>query len=120
MGAAGHGSNRDLLREMAKVRARIGRLGPAMGPPRPFTQRSRRPMGEVAVAITQILENGAELATGEIQLAIERLLGDTVHPSTVKNCLARSAERADGRFQRVSRGRYRLVDAPTNQSRSSQ
>lgn len=67
-------------------------------------------MGEVAAAIVETLQSGADLTTVDIHLAVEQLLGEAVHPSTVKNCLARSANRGNGPFQRVSRGRYRLVD----------
>jgi hypothetical protein len=72
-------------------------------------------MGELAAAITHVLQSGGELAAGDIQVAVEQLLGDAVHPSTVKNCLARSARRADGPFQRVSRGRYRLTERRLDQ-----
>ena len=67
-------------------------------------------MGEVAQAITQILcDAGGDLSTVEIRLAVERLLDEPVDPSTIRNCLAKSAGRAIGPFRRVSRGRYRLV-----------
>jgi hypothetical protein len=69
-------------------------------------------MGDVAQAIAQVLrENGGELAAIEIHVAVERVLDGPVHPSTVKNCLARSAARGDGRFRRASRGRYRLASS---------
>lgn len=110
MGVAGHGSKRDLLGEIVKIRAGIGPLGPPSGPYRPSPTRHRRRVGEVSRAIAQVLaDSDDDLTTAEIRAAVERLLGEPVRPSTIKNCLARSAARGDGPFRRVSRGRYRFV-----------
>ena len=52
---------------------------------------------------------GDELRARDIRAAVEVLLREVVSPSSVKNCVAINSRGADARFERVGRGRYRLV-----------
>jgi hypothetical protein len=74
------------------------------------TRTSRR-FAEVGDAVVQVLrEAGGELRMYEVHLAVEELLGESVSRSSVKNYLAAGTDRRKTRlFERVSRGRYRLL-----------
>jgi hypothetical protein len=94
---------------MARIRPRIDRLGPdGTTGGRVQHHRLRRPWGEMTNAITAVLGSADELRGWDIQAAVEVLLGQAVSPSSVKNCLAVNSRGADGPFERVSWGRYRL------------
>jgi hypothetical protein len=107
MGLAGHDSNQDLAYRMARIRPRIDRLGPnGTGAPTRYV-RQRRPWGEMANAITTVLESVDELRGRDIHLAVTSLLGQDVSPSSVKNCLATNSRGANAPFERVAWGLYR-------------
>jgi len=53
---------------------------------------------------------GSELRVTDVHAAVEELLGEPVSRSSVKNYLAAGADHRKTRlFERVSRGRYRLL-----------
>jgi len=61
-------------------------------------------------AVVQVLrEAGSELRFIEVHERVERLLSDDVSRSSVKNYLAQGCLRQQPLFERVSRGRYRLL-----------
>lgn len=58
--------------------------------------------------MVQVLAQGCDLRTVEVQLAVEESLGEPVSRSSVKNFLASGA--TDRKRQGQPRGRYRLID----------
>jgi hypothetical protein len=74
------------------------------------TGRTRRRFAEVGDAVVQVLTDArTELRMIEIHRAVEDLLGEPVARSSVKNYLAKDCRRREPRFERVTRGRYRLL-----------
>jgi hypothetical protein len=72
--------------------------------------RKERRFAEVGDAVVKVLgEAGCELRMIEIHAAVEDLLGEPVSRSSVKNYLARGCRRRLPVFERVGRGRYRLI-----------
>lgn len=84
----------------------VARRRQAAGPTGP----SKRKFGTVGDAVVRVLaEAGSELRVMEVQLGVEQLLGGPVARSSVKNYLKRGSERRHPLFERVGRGRYRLL-----------
>jgi hypothetical protein len=70
----------------------------------------RRKFGSVSGAVIQVLDQaGSDMRVGDIRKRVERLLGGSVAASSVKHHLVRGCRRRPPLFERVSRGRYRLV-----------
>jgi hypothetical protein len=112
MGAAGHGSNHDLVDALGRVAERIGRSGISsepVSPVAPTIEPSRRGFGSITVAVATVLGSAGEMQTRDIHRAIEGLLGASVSFSSVKNCLARKSVGKAPQFERIGRGRYRLT-----------
>ena len=62
-------------------------------------------------AVTEALEASAEpMQAIAIHAAVERLLGEPVCWSSVKNCLSEGVRRKQSRFERLAHGRYRLTN----------
>jgi hypothetical protein len=59
-------------------------------------------------AVVSVLASAGELRACDIHAAVETLLNGAVSASSVKNCLATNSTGADGPFERVGYGRYRL------------
>jgi hypothetical protein len=66
--------------------------------------------GWVLAAVTEVLEAAREpMQARMIHAAVEELVGEPVSLSLVKNCLASDVGGKPPRFERVGRGRYRVV-----------
>jgi hypothetical protein len=112
MGLAGHGSNHDLADGLGRVAERIVLLGVSREPvpaAAPTIEPSRRGFGSITVAVATVLGSAGEMRVRDIHRAIEGLLGEPVSVSSVKNCLARKSVGQAPQFERIGRGRYRLV-----------
>ena len=98
-------TGKDLQIEMvlkAKNRA-LGRLAP----PEESTRGLRGyRQGAVLGAVTEALADGTPRPLDDIHAAVERLLGGSVAPATVRNTLSEYSGRVGLRFQRVRRGVY--------------
>ena len=82
--------------------------GATVGEPR---IRPRRRQGVTAEWILDILGGSPNpMGPSEIGRAIERRHGVAVDESTVRHVLSRSKQAAAGRFRKVAKGRYCLVD----------
>lgn len=80
------------------------------GPRRPSSFERMRRAGALMEVVGEVLADAREaMRMCEIHAAAEALLGQTVPRSTVKNCLANNCRGTRTRFERVGRGRYRLV-----------
>ena len=79
--------------------------------PRPSARADRRLRGGlVPKAIMRVLSESVELMRArDIHAEVENLLGQTVSPSAVKNCLASYARGDQALFVRLGRGRYRVA-----------
>lgn len=67
--------------------------------------------GWVLAAVTEVLGTADEpMRARDIQESAERLVGEPVGWSSVKDCLTRHIGGELPRFERVARGRYRLAD----------
>lgn len=74
------------------------------------TARTRRRFAEVGDAVVQVLsEARGELRMVEVHAAVEEQLGEPVSRSSVKNYLAKGAQRRRPVLERAGRGRYRLI-----------
>lgn len=74
------------------------------------TIRRRRKSPPRKDAVVKVLgEAGCELRMIEVHAAVEDLLGEPVSRSSAKNSLARGCRRRRPVFERVGRGRYRLI-----------
>ncbi len=77
--------------------------------PIPVAKTAHR-WGWVLGAVMEVLEfAGGPLRAREIHVAAEKLLGEPVAWSSVKNSLAEGVRRTPPRFERIGRGRYRLA-----------
>jgi hypothetical protein len=66
--------------------------------------------GWVLAAVTEVLKAAGEpMRARMIHAAVEKLVGEPVSWSSVKNCLASRVGGRSPRFERVGRGRYRLA-----------
>jgi len=66
--------------------------------------------GWVLMAVTKVLEAAGEpMRARKIHAAVEELVDEPVSWSSVKNCLASGVGGKSPRFERVGRGRYRVV-----------
>ncbi|HET7827441.1 MAG TPA: hypothetical protein VFK97_01065 [Candidatus Saccharimonadales bacterium] len=69
-------------------------------------------LSELREAVVQILElAGRPMRKVEVHLACEELLGRSIHPNTVKNCLHRNSRGDRAVFRKVDRGLYENVPA---------
>lgn len=74
------------------------------------TNSTRRAPGEVRDAIVAVLRNRKKPATvREIHAAVEKRLGGTVAPSSVRSYLQLGTDSSPHLFARVQRGQYRLA-----------
>jgi hypothetical protein len=109
MGFVGTYSNAEALDRVRRLLPKLEKLATARGPapsPRAMRKRERAP---VLSTVSQILaEAEAPMRAVEIYRAVERLRGEPVAWSSVKDCLASNAG-PGGRFMRIARGRYRLA-----------
>lgn len=79
--------------------------------PRP-AKRARPRSGVVKEAVIEVLASSAgPMQAIQIHAAVERLLGRPVSKDTVKSCLSDGAHGPEARFERLGRGRYRLLEA---------
>jgi hypothetical protein len=106
VGLVGHGLKPDLSSRLAKVEAKITQLSKKRVAVSAGPYRLGRPWGEIESAVTTVLGSAGELRARDVQSAVEDLLGEPVSRSSVKNCLAAGV---GTRFERMGRGRYRLV-----------
>jgi hypothetical protein len=96
----------------------LGRLAKAAGA---IQQRGDNPMNPVAreaawlrpgwvyeVVVAVLKESDQPLRPQDVIKRAERLRGHHIAPSSIRNCLRTSAERADTAVVRVDYGRYRL------------
>jgi hypothetical protein len=65
--------------------------------------------GAVLGAVTEVLADGTPRSLDDIHAAVERLLGGSVAPATVRNTLSEHSGRVGNRFGRVRRGVYERV-----------
>jgi hypothetical protein len=97
--------------QLERLTARDWQLASRSSKKRLQTSRTRRRFAQVGDAVVQVLTDaGCELRMMEIHRAVEGLLGEPVSRSSVKNYLAAGTDRRKTQlFERVSRGRYRLI-----------
>lgn len=82
----------------------------AAAKPRDRARDGKLKFGTVSGALLQVLsEADATLRFIEIHARVESLLGFPVSRSSVKQLLSAEAGRRAPRFERVARGRYRLI-----------
>ena len=109
MGLTGQGSNRDLSERLGRVRSEIQSLAAETVPGGASKERMRKPWAQVSTAIQSVLSSAGELRARDIHAAVEKVLGEDVSVSSVKNCLATHSRGTDQMFVRTGRGRYRLT-----------
>ncbi len=69
-------------------------------------------LSELREVVVQILELADRpMRKAEVHLACEQLLGRSVQPNTVKNCLHRNSRGDRAIFKKVDRGQYETVPA---------
>jgi hypothetical protein len=119
------GASGNLVSEVTKVlvsvdRSRLSyvvkqlkRLRASDAPPRPIRsqrQRNRRPGWVIDVVVQVLADEGRPMRSTHVRAAVESLLGHSVSKDSVDSCLSKGAHGKQPRFERVSYGRYRLVD----------
>jgi len=71
----------------------------------------RRKFGQVKEFVIRVLQGEpAGLSVREIHLRIEFLLGESVSLSSVKNSLHRLSRGQNPQLERITRGRYRVLE----------
>jgi hypothetical protein len=107
MGLTGQGSKTDLANMIRTVACRKAEGAGENDSAMPIRHSPlRQPWRSIIDAVTIVLGSSGEMRPRDIHAAVEVLLGRTVSISSVKNCLARDV---DSRFERVGRGRYRVI-----------
>jgi hypothetical protein len=90
--------------------AKLAQVAASGATPRPSSFERKRQGGVLTEGIRKVLASAQEpMRMCEIHAAVEVLLGEPVPRSTIKNCLANNCQGVRARFERVGRGRYRLV-----------
>jgi hypothetical protein len=95
------------LKRLSQLRSRILANAPS-DPPKKSASPPR--IGDVPKAIREVLSQAGEPKhTTDIHRAVERQLGRPVSYRTVKACLSSETLKDLPRFERISRGEYRLA-----------
>jgi hypothetical protein len=111
VGLLGCYSNPEIQGRLRRLSEKLERLAASKAAPRPSARVDRRlRCGLVPKAILRILSESVEpMRVRDIHTEVEALLGQSVSPSAVKNCLARHAKDDQALFVRLDRGRYLLA-----------
>lgn len=110
MGIVGALSNPLVQEGLGQLSDKLAEVVAGGGPCRPSSYAPKRRAGALTEAIGEVLGDAREaMRMYEIHAAAEVLLGQVVPRSTVKNCLANNCRGTRIRFERVERGRHRLV-----------
>jgi hypothetical protein len=112
VGIVGALSNPSVQEKLGQLSAKLGQVAASGATPRPSSFKRKRQGGVLTEGIRRVLAGAQEpMRMCEIHTSVEVLLGESVPRSTIKNCLANNCQGARARFERVERGRYRLVIA---------
>jgi hypothetical protein len=111
MGLVGRLSNHDLTTLFQSLTAHDRRqVAPRDGLTSGVAPDGRRKFGTVRDAIVAVLKQaGSELRVRDIHEGVEKLLGDSVSRSSVKDYLRKGCRRKDPLFEYRGRGCYRLL-----------
>lgn len=110
MGLPGHASNFGLADRIARVLDLASRNAGVPVDAAPRLPRHRLEWRSVQNAVIVVMSSAdGEMQLRDIHAAVEALCGQPVSRSSVKNCVAKGAAGRSARFERVARGRYRLV-----------
>lgn len=108
MGFVGTYSNVEAVGRIRRLLPKLEKLAAEAAPRRSPEVLKRREPAPVLRAVTQVLlEAAAPMRAVEVHRAVERLRGEPVAWSSVKDCLASNA-RPGSRFVRIARRRYCL------------
>ena len=104
-------SNHEIQERLRRLSEKLDLLSAKAAAPRPSTRLDRRlRSGLVPEAIMRVLSECVEpMRMKDIHAEVERLVGQTVSRSAVKNWLARHAQGDHALFVRLGRGRYCLA-----------
>jgi hypothetical protein len=111
MGLLGAYSNPEIPGRLRRLSEKLDRLAASDAAPRPLARANRRlRSGLVPKAIMRVLSESVEpMRVRDIHAEVEGMIGQTVSPSAVKNCLASHARGDQALFVRLGRGRYRIA-----------
>ncbi len=108
MGIFGALSNPEIQERLKQLSEQLVKIAARKHPPARPKPRLRA--GAVPAAIMRVLADSVEpMRMRDIHAEIERLLGQSVTRSAVKNYLANHCQGEQPRFVRLARGRYRLA-----------
>ena len=91
------------------LKAKDEALGRSVPPKTPTRGLQGYRQGAVLGAVTSALADGTAKSLRDIHTAVERLLGGSVAPATVRNTLSEHSGLVGHRFRRVRRGVYQRV-----------
>lgn len=97
----------DALARLTELRERL--LSQAVSSDRSAAQVRPR-CGAIQYTVIQVLGAAdAPMSVGDVHTAVERHFSMQVSKDSVNSCLSTGARGEEARFERVSRGRYRLL-----------
>jgi hypothetical protein len=106
VGFSGTYSNVEAVARVRRLLPKLEKLAAEAEPRRSLKPLKRREPAPILRAVTLVLEEAAmPMRAIEVHRAVERLRGEAVAWSSIKDCLASNA-RPGGRFVRLARGRY--------------
>lgn len=103
-------SNPDVRGRLPRVTAKLDQIKAGGAARKPTTLTRILRVGDVSAAIMRVLGESVEpMRMRDIHLEVERLLGQPVGRSAIKNWLANNARGHSPKLVRLERGRYRLA-----------
>jgi hypothetical protein len=105
-------SNHEILERLEHLATKLDQIEARGATPRPTIIARDVRVGAVPEAIMRVLADSVEpMRMCDIHVEVERLLGQSVTRSAVKNYLANHCRGEHARFVRLGRGRYRRLAA---------
>jgi hypothetical protein len=103
-------SNPEVQGRLERLATKLDQIEAGAAPPRRTTLRRSLRVGVVPEAIMRVLADSVEpMQMRDIHAEVERLLGQSVTRSAVKNYLANHCQGEQPRLVRLARGRYRRL-----------
>lgn len=104
-------SNPDVQERLPRLKAKLDQIAARGRSPKPATPTRSLRVGDVSAAIMQVLGESVEpMRMCDIHIEVERVRGQPVGRSAVKNWLANNVRGDAAPLIRLGRGRYARAD----------
>jgi hypothetical protein len=104
-------SNPEVQERLPRLKAKLDQIEAGGRSPKPTTLARSLRVGDVSEAIMRVLTESIEpMRMRDIHTEVERVLGQPVGRSAIKNWLANHVRGDDARLVRLGRGRYRFAE----------